>query len=113
MSARRLCAAALVALCGAMQSAAEDLFLLRSGAEEVVLLDRASLVRRGARAQAWVVERKDGAGRTSEARKLYVFDCAARTLGLGGRSGASGDDPDMAPARTALEQTLLAYACGR
>lgn len=112
MSARQLGAAALVALCGAVDgAAAEDLFLLRSGPDEVVLLDRDSLVRQGGRARAWVVERKESrGGRTSEVRRLYVFDCAARTLGSGERSGG---EPVTAPPLTGLEQTLLAYACGR
>jgi hypothetical protein len=118
LSPQRLCLTALVALCGAVASAdAENLFLLRSGADEVVLLDRDSVVRRGGRAQAWVVERKEVPGRpASEVRRLYLFDCATRTLSVAQRSGAAGagtGNPVTAPAGTALEQTLLAYACGR
>lgn len=117
MSPDRLRAAALAALwLGAASSGAEDLFLLRSGVNETLLIDRASIVRKGSRAQAWVVERKEGAGgANTEIRSLYVFDCAARTLGAARRErGAEAAPPaaSLNPPRSAVEQTLMAYACG-
>ncbi|HWQ40240.1 MAG TPA: hypothetical protein VNM24_16800 [Burkholderiales bacterium] len=114
MSAR-LRAAALAALClSAAGSRAEDLFVLRSGLNEVVLIDRASIVRKGSRARAWVVERKEGGGgANTESRSLYVFDCAARTLGVAGREDGAGAAASLSPPRSGLEQTLIAYACGR
>lgn len=117
MKRERFFVSALAALGIAAGATAEDLFLLRSWTDEVVLIDRDSIARKGSRAQAWVVERRERPGAEStETRSLYVFDCAARTLGATERRGASGNSaPEtvLAPPRSAMEQTLLAYACGR
>ena len=107
----------MAALVIAAEATAEDLFLLRSWMDEVVLIDRDSIARKGSRTQAWVVERRERPGAEStETRSLYVFDCAARTLGVTERRGAtssSGPETALAPPRSGMEQTLLAYACGR
>lgn len=116
MKPDRFSAAALAALVLTAEAMGENLFLLRAWVDEVVLIDRDSIVRKGARAQAWVIERKERpAGPSNETRSLYAFDCAARTLGVIERHGGAGSAPEtaLAPPRSAMEQTLLAYACGR
>jgi len=107
----------VAALVIAAEAMAEDLFVLRSWTDEVVLIDRDSIAHKGARAQAWVVERRErqGAG-GSETRSLYIFDCAARTLAVTERRGGTSDsapETTLAPPRSGMEETLLAYACGR
>jgi hypothetical protein len=113
----RLVLPALAALGIAAQATAEDLFLLRSWRNEAVLIDRDSIARQGASARAWVVERRDRPGAEgSETRSFYVFDCSAGTLGKAQRHGAAGGsapESALAPPRSVLEETLLAYACGR
>ena len=109
---------AAIWLAAASDSSAANFLLLYSGIDEIVMIDRDSISRDDARAQAWVVRRREGtppAKGNTEIRERYVFDCTARTLGvIERRGGGEGPAPllELAAPRSGREQALVAYACG-
>jgi hypothetical protein len=122
----------VVLLLAAGAAFAADYLMLHADAEGALLIDRASIRRDGAVAQAWALHRFDrpvAASAVSPAhqaiRALYRFDCASRRLALaerqylvGGTAAAAEAGttapvamPPLSAPATQGERMLLAAVC--